>query len=143
MSSQTEALDALVVGGGFAGVFHLYRLRQLGHHVKLFDAAPDFGGIWRLNCYPGARVDSELPLYGLSIPEVYRTWNWSERYPSFKELRAYFDHMGESTLFEPIDLGSRSIFFMSQIKCSIYAEIASSTCVSQKPTGTKKSIAGT
>jgi cation diffusion facilitator CzcD-associated flavoprotein CzcO len=47
----------------------------------------------RLNSYPDAKVDSELPLYGLSIPEVYRTWNWSERYPGFKELRRYFDHM--------------------------------------------------
>lgn len=83
--ASDQQLDVLVIGGGFAGVYHLYQLRNKGFNVKLFDAAPDFGGIWRLNCYPDARVDSELPIYGLSIPEVYRSWNWSRRYPGFKE----------------------------------------------------------
>ncbi|KAJ8606861.1 hypothetical protein MRB53_040671 [Persea americana] len=38
-------------------------------------------------------VDSELPIYGLDIPEVWRSWTWSHRYPGFKELRKYFDHV--------------------------------------------------
>lgn len=47
---MTEHYDVVVIGGGFAGCFHLYTLRKLGFKVHLFDAAPDFGGIWRLNC---------------------------------------------------------------------------------------------
>lgn len=43
---DTAHLDVLVVGGGFAGVSHLYMLREAGYNVKLYDAAPDFGGIW-------------------------------------------------------------------------------------------------
>lgn len=60
----------------------------------------------RWNCYPGARVDSEVPIYQLSIPEVYNTWTFSTNYPDFKELQAYFDHvdkvcnMSKDTAFE-------------------------------------------
>lgn len=47
----------------------------------------------RWNRYPGARVDSEVPEYELSIPEVYKDWTWTTNYPDFRELRAYFDHV--------------------------------------------------
>ncbi|KAL3420368.1 steroid monooxygenase (HK97 family phage prohead protease) [Phlyctema vagabunda] len=47
----------------------------------------------RFNCYPGARVDSETPLYQLNIPEVYETWTFSTNYPEWKEIQAYFDHV--------------------------------------------------
>jgi cation diffusion facilitator CzcD-associated flavoprotein CzcO len=38
-------------------------------------------------------VDSAVPEYEFSWPEVYKTWNWSTNYPDYKELRAYFDHV--------------------------------------------------
>lgn len=97
-------IDVLVVGGGFAGcrgchtsldiccpplkdasTDALYRLRKQGYNTKLFEAGAGLAGIWRNAKYPGARVDSELPLYGFKFPEVYKTWNWSQRYPDFKE----------------------------------------------------------
>jgi cation diffusion facilitator CzcD-associated flavoprotein CzcO len=40
-----------------------------------------------------ARVDSQYPIYAYSIPEVYRTWTWTEEYPGFEELRRYFVHI--------------------------------------------------
>lgn len=42
--------------------------------------------------YPGARVDSEAPFYQLNIPEVYRNWEFSERFPGHQELREYMAH---------------------------------------------------
>lgn len=47
----------------------------------------------RWNIYPGARVDSPVPIYELSIPEVYKDWTWTTNYPDWTELQAYFDHM--------------------------------------------------
>lgn len=47
---MTDHYDVVVIGGGFAGIYHLYMLRKLGFKVHLYDAASDFGGIWRLNC---------------------------------------------------------------------------------------------
>lgn len=46
--------------------------------------------------YPGARVDSETPFYQLNIPEVYKTWNFSLRFPDHNELRAYCAHLDKT-----------------------------------------------
>ena len=45
------------------------------------------------NGYPGARVDSQYPIYAYSIPEVYEDWSWKEQYPGAPELREYFAHV--------------------------------------------------
>lgn len=89
--------DAVVVGTGFSGIKAIYRLRKLGMNVKAFEAGSDFGGVWYWNRYPGARVDSETPFYQLNIPEVWRKWNFTERFPGHVELRRYFAHV-EQTL---------------------------------------------
>lgn len=66
-------LDVLLIGAGFAGVYLLHRLRdELGFKVKVFEAGKDLGGIWHWNCYPGARVDTPIPIYEYSIPEIWK-----------------------------------------------------------------------
>lgn len=64
------SLDAVIVGGGFSGIAQLYNLRKLGLHAKIFEAGSQLGGVWYWNQYPGARVDSEWPMYQLNIPEA-------------------------------------------------------------------------
>ncbi|KAJ9145461.1 Baeyer-Villiger monooxygenase [Pleurostoma richardsiae] len=86
-------VDAVIVGAGFAGIFMLKTLRDRGLKAVIFEAGNDTGGTWRWNCYPGAGVDSEVPEYEFSWPEVWKTWNWSSNYPNYKDLRAYFDHV--------------------------------------------------
>jgi len=88
-----EELDVLVIGAGFAGLYQLDHLRRLGYNVKVFEAGSDIGGVWYWNCYSGARVDSYVPLYQFSSEELWRDWNYSELYPSWEELRAYFRHV--------------------------------------------------
>ncbi|KIW83662.1 hypothetical protein Z517_02908 [Fonsecaea pedrosoi CBS 271.37] len=88
--------DVLIVGGGFGGMYGLYQFRKMGLRVKLFEAGSDFGGTWYWNRYPGARVDSETPFYSLSIPEVYRKWYFTERFPGHQELRQYFKHIDKT-----------------------------------------------
>ncbi|THU97603.1 cyclohexanone monooxygenase [Dendrothele bispora CBS 962.96] len=95
MKDYNSSLDILIVGSGFAGIYQLYQLRKLGYSVHVFDAADDTGGTWYWNCYPGARVDSETPLYQFSIQEIWKGWNWTERFPGWKELRKYFDYVDE------------------------------------------------
>ncbi|MGQ2940225.1 MAG: NAD(P)-binding protein, partial [Aeromicrobium sp.] len=71
MSDEANSdCEALIVGAGFSGVYLLHRLREAGFDARLIDAAEEPGGIWYWNCYPGARVDSQVPLYELSLPEL-------------------------------------------------------------------------
>ena len=88
-----ETWDVLVIGAGFNGVYQLHRLRQLGFKVRVLEAGGELGGIWYWNCYPGARVDSHVPNYEFSLEELWRDWNWTERFPAWDELRAYFDYV--------------------------------------------------
>ncbi|ETN37238.1 uncharacterized protein HMPREF1541_08228 [Cyphellophora europaea CBS 101466] len=86
--------DIIIIGGGFSGLYALYKARELGLTVKLIEAGSDYGGTWHWNRYPGARVDTETPYYSLSIPKLWKTWTWTERFPGHEELRAYFRHCG-------------------------------------------------
>ena len=76
-----------------AGIFMLKTLRDRGYKTVIFEAGNGLGGTWRWNCYPGAGVDSEVPEYELSWPEVWKTWNWPNNYPNYENLRQYFEHV--------------------------------------------------
>ena len=92
---MSETLDVLIIGGGFSGCYQLYRLRQEGFNVRLYDAGDALGGVWHWNCYPGARVDSNVPNYEFSMKEVWRDWRWTERFPGWQELSLI--HISEPT----------------------------------------------
>lgn len=109
-----EELDALIVGAGFSGLYQLFHLRQKGFSVRLFDASADLGGIWYWNCYPGARVDSHVPNYEYSFDELWRDWNWTERFPSWDELRRYFQYVDNK-----LEL-SRDIRFNTRVTAAVF-----------------------
>lgn len=116
--SGCRRLDVLIAGAGFSGLYSLYKLRQEGLNVHVFEAGSYLGGVWHWNTYPGARVDSEIPYYQYSIPEIWRKWNWSERFPSGDELRAYFKHVDET-----LDL-SKDITYSANIVDARYDQSA-------------------
>ncbi|KAJ5626192.1 hypothetical protein N7510_002501 [Penicillium lagena] len=89
-------LDAVIVGAGLSGIYLLQRLRDELHlKVKIFEAAPEVGGVWYWNTYPGARVDCPVPAYAFDFEKVWSTWKWSQLYPDQKELQAYFRHVDQ------------------------------------------------
>ncbi|KAL4800566.1 hypothetical protein BDV19DRAFT_72486 [Aspergillus venezuelensis] len=88
--------DIVIVGAGFSGIYLLYNLRKLGYRCRIYESGTDLGGVWHSNTYPGARVDSEAWIYQLSIPEAWKDWSFSEKYPSADELRDYFAHLDKA-----------------------------------------------
>jgi len=88
-------LDALIVGGGFGGVYQLKRLRDEGYNVRLVDNATTWGGVWYWNRYPGARVDSTIPHYEFSDSKLWKDWRWKQRFPGSEDLREYFAFVAE------------------------------------------------
>lgn len=96
-----EDYDVVIVGAGFAGLYQLYQLRKRGFSVRLIEAGNSLGGIWYWNCYPGARVDSHIPLYEYAMEDLWRDWNWTERFPGWAELRRYFEYVDERLDLSP------------------------------------------
>jgi len=92
-ADSTHVYDVLVVGGGFAGVHQLRHLRDRGFSVLLLEASGAFGGVWSLNRYPGARVDSHGPVYQFTDEFLWKDWQYSEMFPGHEELRQYFEYV--------------------------------------------------
>jgi cation diffusion facilitator CzcD-associated flavoprotein CzcO len=79
--TATQTYDAIIIGAGISGIHQLYRLRELGMKVRVFEAGADLGGTWYWNRYPGARFDSESWSYGYSFSdELLKEWDWKEHF---------------------------------------------------------------
>ncbi|MFT4037048.1 MAG: NAD(P)/FAD-dependent oxidoreductase [Thermomicrobiales bacterium] len=92
--SHPVPLDAVIVGAGFAGIYMLLRLRQLGLRARVLEAGAGPGGTWYWNRYPGARCDVESIDYSYSFcDELQQDWRWSERYATQAEILRYVDHV--------------------------------------------------
>ncbi|MGE0701012.1 MAG: flavin-containing monooxygenase [Hyphomicrobiaceae bacterium] len=105
------ALDALVVGAGFAGLYMLHRLRGLGLRARVLEAGGGVGGTWYWNRYPGCRCDIESTQYSYQFsPELEQEWSWSERYATQAEILRYADHVADRfDLRRDIELGVRVV----------------------------------
>ncbi len=92
----SAAVDVVVVGAGFAGLYALHRLRKQGLSVRVFEAADGVGGVWYWNRYPGARCDVESVDYSYSFDEdLQQEWNWTEKYATQPEILAYLNHVAD------------------------------------------------
>lgn len=89
-SAAVQLVDVIVVGAGFAGLYMLYRLRQMGFRALVLEAGEEVGGTWYWNRYPGARCDVDSVEYQLGFPDfLQREWSWTERYATQPEIRRY------------------------------------------------------
>ena len=85
-------MDVVVVGAGFAGLYALHRFRSQGLSVRVFESAPEVGGTWYYNRYPGARCDVESVDYCYSFSdELQQEWNWTEKYATQGEILEYLN----------------------------------------------------
>ncbi len=86
----------LVVGAGFAGLYMLLKVRQIGLTALALEATDSVGGTWYHNRYPGARVDIESMEYSFGFDEaLQQEWHWTERYASQPELLRYANHVAD------------------------------------------------
>jgi cation diffusion facilitator CzcD-associated flavoprotein CzcO len=109
--------DVIVIGAGISGMYQLYRLRELGLRVRVFEAGTGVGGTWYWNRYPGARFDSESYSYGYSFSqELLDEWNWSEHFAGQPETLRYLNHVADK-----FDL-RRDIRFSSRVTAAHWKE---------------------
>jgi cation diffusion facilitator CzcD-associated flavoprotein CzcO len=113
--------DAIIIGAGMSGLYQLYRLREQGLRVRVFEAATDVGGTWYWNRYPGARFDSESYSYGYSFSkELLEEWEWSEHFAGQPETLRYLNHVADK-----FDL-RRDIQFRSRVAAAVYDDASRS-----------------
>ena len=114
---EVQYFDAIVIGAGVTGLYQLYRLRQLGLAVRIFEDGSGVGGTWYWNRYPGARFDSESYTYGYSFSEeLLQEWDWKEHYSSQPENERYLNYVADK-----FDL-RRDIEFNARIASAVYDE---------------------
>ncbi|MFT4561505.1 MAG: cyclohexanone monooxygenase [Gammaproteobacteria bacterium] len=95
-SAARVDFDAIVIGAGFAGLYMLHRLRQLGLSARVYERGGGVGGTWYWNRYPGARCDTESVTYSYSFSEpLEQEWVWTERYATQPEILRYADHVAD------------------------------------------------
>src|SRR3954468_10568314 len=87
---------AIIIGAGISGMFMLYRLRELGMTVRVFETGSDIGGTWYWNRYPGARFDSESWTYGYSFSkELMQEWDWKEHFSPQPDTLEYLNYVAD------------------------------------------------
>ena len=119
MMKSPRDLDAIIVGAGMAGLYQLYRLRELGLRVKVIEAADGVGGTWYWNRYPGARCDVQSMSYSYSFsPGLEQEWEWTEKYPTQPEILRYLNHVADRFGLRP------DIIFGTRVTAARYDERA-------------------
>jgi cation diffusion facilitator CzcD-associated flavoprotein CzcO len=114
---QQPAIDAVVVGAGFAGLYALHKLRSQGLSVRVYEAAPEVGGTWYYNRYPGARCDVESVDYCYSFSnELQQEWTWTEKYATQAEILRYMNWVADK-----LDLRS-GITFNTRVTSAVLDE---------------------
>jgi cation diffusion facilitator CzcD-associated flavoprotein CzcO len=116
-AAPAPSYDVIIIGAGMSGMYQLYRLRELGMRVRVFEAGTGVGGTWYWNRYPGARFDSESYSYGYSFSkELLEEWDWSEHFAGQQETLRYLNYVADK-----FDL-RRDIQFSSRVVAAIYQE---------------------
>lgn len=92
--AKPDEVDVVIVGAGLNGLYQTYCLKEKGLSVRTIEAAPDIGGVWYWNRYPGARVDSHFPFYQYFFSQdLWDEAGWQERFPAQPEIERYFHGM--------------------------------------------------
>ena len=110
-------LDVIIVGGGLAGLYAIYRLRKQGLKIRAYEAGDGVGGTWFWNRYPGCRCDVESMEYSYSFdPDLEQEWKWPERYGTQPAILEYVNHVAERhDLMRDVQLNTR-------IKSAVFSE---------------------
>ena len=108
-NGAVERYDAIIIGAGVSGLYQLYKLREMGLSVRVFEDAGGVGGTWYWNRYPGCRFDSESETYGYSwSEELLQEWDWKEHFSGQPENERYLNFVADKFKLRPyIQLNSR------------------------------------
>ncbi|WP_246427187.1 flavin-containing monooxygenase [Sphingopyxis panaciterrulae] len=115
--ADTGPYDAMVIGAGITGIYQTYLLARNGLKVRGIEAAPDVGGTWYWNRYPGCRLDTESYAYGyFALVGLMSDWSWSERFAGQPEMLRYVRHAADR-----MDV-RRHYSFSTKVVAAVYSD---------------------
>jgi cation diffusion facilitator CzcD-associated flavoprotein CzcO len=93
-SPRSRELEVLIVGAGFGGIAAAIELRRHGiTRIEILEKAPDLGGTWFYNSYPGAACDVPSHLYSFSFAQ---RRDWSRLCSTQAEIHAYLHEVAQT-----------------------------------------------
>lgn len=89
MNQLSGATTIVIIGAGFSGICAAIKLKQAGiSDFLVLERAPDLGGVWHHNDYPGAACDVPSSLYSFSFVHDY---DWTGTHGSRAEILDYMN----------------------------------------------------
>ncbi len=79
-----------IIGAGFSGLGVAVQLTRLGIPITIYERRSEIGGVWSINKYPDARVDTHSRTYEYSFVKRHP---WREHFPRQTEVREYLEHV--------------------------------------------------
>ena len=127
-----EGFRVAIVGSGFSGIAMGAQLQRLGIPYVILERRHEVGGVWSINKYPDARVDTASSTYEYNFEKNYP---WTEYFARQSEVRGYIEHVAKKHgLWE-------NIRFNSDVQAAVFDEKRSIwTITIGKPDGTQEEL---
>jgi cyclohexanone monooxygenase len=94
--AERTSVDVVIVGAGFAGLYAIHKMREIGRTAVAIERGDGVGGTWYWNRYPGLRCDNPSVDYSYSFSrELEQEWRWAERYGTQEEILRYLNHVAD------------------------------------------------
>jgi 4-hydroxyacetophenone monooxygenase len=87
-----EAFTVAIVGAGFSGLAAGAQMEELGIPYTIYERRHEVGGVWSINRYPDARVDTLSSTYEYNFEKNYP---WSEYFARQSEVQSYLEHVAK------------------------------------------------
>ncbi len=98
--SAQRSIEVIIVGAGFGGVASAIELRKHGiEKITILEKAPDLGGTWWYNTYPGCCCDVPSHLYSFSYAQ---RRDWTRLCSPQAEIHDYLHGVARSFGIEPL-----------------------------------------
>jgi cation diffusion facilitator CzcD-associated flavoprotein CzcO len=106
-TKEGRRLEVLVIGAGLGGVAAAIELRRHGiTDVTILERAPDLGGTWFYNSYPGAACDVPSHLYSYSYA---KRLDWSQLCSPQAEIHGYIRDVARSHEVDALVRANRTV----------------------------------
>jgi cation diffusion facilitator CzcD-associated flavoprotein CzcO len=113
-----DEVDAVIVGGGIAGLLAGVQLRQAGvERIRIIDQAGGVGGTWYWNRYPGVMCDIESYIYLPMLEEL--DYVPTRRYASGEEILGHL-----RSIADRFDLNDNALFHTGVLRAEWQEEVA-------------------